>query len=187
MAIEIHAWSKDPRPVDVDELAEQAARANGARLSVLRGFRSWGDFRIARRGRLRNSDLILGWVPEGPDDPDAAAIARDVQGRNGKGLARWHKKGLVAAATLFVGKAPDWEDGEREELLAAHGGKYVRYRDAARAHYVTHTSMSRGEGDLVLQQAVADWILQLRGGIFEDPQEGTFRLFPTRAKRARAR
>ena len=175
MAIEMHGWVVDKRPITAEELAGQAMRANKMCVVAIRDHVDWGNFALVESGALADGDLILGWMPEGPDDPDSVAIRKDLAGKKQKDIERWYKKEIICTTLLMVLEAPDWQDeDERSELVEAYGDDYASFRDSCRVQYVTRTTMGRSESDVALQILTLDWILQLRGGMFEEPQEGTY-------------
>lgn len=184
MSIELHVWTQDPRQITVAELAAQAERADKMRVVAVRDHVDWDDCTIDEQGELQDGDLLVGWAAAGPADPEAAAVLRDLRAKDSWAIRQWYRKGFLGTALLHISDAPDWgnDDDEREDLLGAYGREYVSYRDAARAQYVTRTSMGRNKSDFKLQQAAAEWILHLRGGILEDPQEGAIRTWPARQK-----
>jgi hypothetical protein len=186
MSTEFDVWANDRRSIDIAELATVAERWLQPRTAeetpgnlywnvlIVRNHRSWEDFDTVQHGHLLDGDLVVGWIAEGHGDPDNARILTALRDKKAGSIEDWYKQKILCTTLMLVSNAPDWGAGERDEAMQAYGKEYVAARTESKVRYTIRTSMGRHEGDLILQCLVPRWIMELRGGMFEDPQSGRF-------------
>lgn len=173
MSIEFSAYSKDPTPIPIAALAD-AARSRGFSILVDRTPDGASGPQLVNDGDLRPGDVIWGWPTH---SRHAAQITAALTTQDHRAITRFSDRGILGACPLeYIGPPDPPTDKDRANLLAAYGDEYLAYRDASQICYYTRTAAGRNDLSVDLQTCVMDCILQLRGGLLEDPQLGEYRI-----------
>jgi hypothetical protein len=177
MSIEYLVYTPDARPITVEEVSAALA-AGGWTMRVSRGDYRWFAGQPVTAGALEDDDLILGWRSSAPH---AADVARAVDARDEEASKPFWEQDVLGLCVLYVQLPYDpaddlAEEETREELLDVYGQEYLDARGRARASYVTRTSSGRNEPSFQLQLTVAQCIVRMRGGLFEDETGGEYEI-----------
>lgn len=175
MSYDISVFCRDDRPIDVQELV-RVSRENEQLLTVIRNHNDWSRYDPTLEGALEDGDMVCAFATQ---SPHAKALSKALIERDRGGIDAAFDRGDLGYSNVSILDGPDWADEEeRDELGEEYGEEYVAYRDSARALYYIDTSAGRAGASHALHLFIAERILDLRGGMLEDPQAGSFRVRP---------
>ena len=169
MSIDLLAYSDDPSPIDISDFVS-AFRNNGYECRVIRG-----ETHPVTEGALFSEDFVVGWhksffrfraAEKAATTGDWKAIA-DLQDRD-----------VVGACVLDIWDEPErYNDAnELREHEEVYGSEYVANRRASRVRWYIRLPAGRNGLSVEIAEAVLRTLLELRGGMFEDPQIGEFEM-----------
>jgi hypothetical protein len=171
MSVELIAYSDDPSPVEVRDLVSVCGKS-GYVCRVIRG-----DAQPVTEGALRSDDAIVGW---------RGSFFKNRAGQNAAAAADWkaisvlEERGRVGVCTLDVLDDPDqYNDVDQlRDLQDVYGGEYIAYRRSSCVCWYIRLVAGRSALSVEVAEAVIRALLELRGGMFEDPQFGEFEMVP---------
>jgi hypothetical protein len=172
MSIEFFAYSLDATPVAVSSLSERCRR-HAIELRVLRQFADWSKFQVVQDGAIESGDLICGWNPSAPT---ASAVARAVAQCDATALHAHEAGGRLAAFAIEVWTDPAAYNGDLDDEAEGYQDGYADARAASAVRFYARVAAGRGDLSATLPETVLLRILEMRGGLFDDPQECEFRL-----------
>lgn len=171
MSVSYFAYTADPSPITVALLAEQCRR-RGYEVRVLREFTDWSRFRPLADGAVESGDVLCGWPASAPSAP-AVAAALDRQAA--KAMAAHEAAGRVGVFEVEVWDDPAAYNADLEDEADGYGDGYTAARAASSTRWCVRVT-GGGELSMGLAEAVLVCVLELRGGLFEDPQECQFQV-----------
>jgi hypothetical protein len=174
VSVEYFAYTTDPAPVPIAALAEQCRR-RGFEVRVLREFADWSRFRPVSDGAVESGDVVCGWSAS---DPAAADVPAALDQRAAKELAAHEAAGRVGAFEVEVWDDPAAYNANLEDEAEGYGDGYAAARAASSARWYVRVAAGRGDLSGNLPETVLGCVLELRGGLFADPQECQFRVVP---------
>lgn len=166
MSVDYHLYTKDDRPITASELIGVGAVA-GELVCVLSSFRDWSEYAVVPLDEPLKGELLVCLVSA--QLANSGELIEQLITHRPVGPAL--EANDIRVCHLSVVEGPDWKDnGEAEELGEVYGRKYVSYRRKAKLHYeATGSALMIPQIEVVLKL-----IESLRGGLYEDPQEGTY-------------
>jgi hypothetical protein len=169
MSIELFGYSDDPAPVAIGDLAA-ACKSRGYDCRVIRG-----DSTSVSEGDLQSEDAIVGWRPSLLGN---RATRNAAEGADWTAIGELQERGAIGACVVEVwGKPEEYNDAdELRELEDIYGPQYIRCRKNSRVRWYVRLAAGRNVLSVELAYAVLRSLLELRGGLFEDPQAGEFEI-----------
>ncbi len=169
MSIEIFGYSTDASPVAVNDLAARC-RQLGYECRVIRG-----NTTPIGVGSLASEDAIVGWRPSffGNRAAEKAAAAADWGA-----IQKLEERDAVGACVIEIWGEPDRYNTaeELQELEDVYGPEYVAYRKSSRVRWYIRLAAGRNARSLEIAETVLRALLELRGGMYEDPMFGEFEI-----------
>jgi len=166
-ALDAYVYCPSEEPILRDELIHAAAE-RGWILRPTRDYYQRASFGVVIGGVLSDEDYWFGWPasdPRGPDYDLALAVRQFEQ------LEFWNVSdagsALGAASVTIEPYVFDYTPDEVTDLNADYGAAYVAGLRKARLLYTTNCFSTES-----LYLLLARLIQSLRGGIWEEPQEG---------------
>lgn len=163
MSIELLAYSDDPLPVTVAEFAAEC-KSREWEVCVIRGGRA-----SPIDSFLDSDDVIVGWHTSIMGNRSARTAAECADWKTIDLLTRRKEIGVCE---IEVWDEPDkYNDvDELNQLEEEYGSKYVAYMRSSRVRWYIRLAAGRNNLSIDLAEAVLRSLLNLRGGIFVDPQ-----------------
>ena len=169
MSVELFAYSDDPSPVAIGDLAA-ACKSRGYECRVIRG-----DSTPVLEGVFESEDTIVGWSPSFFGNRAARDAAESA---DWKAIGKLQEREAIGACVVEMwGKPEELNDAEElRELEDVYGPEYVTFRKTSRVRWYIRLAAGRNVLSVELADAVLRSLLELRGGLFEDPQSGEFEI-----------
>lgn len=169
MSVELFAYSNDPSPVAIGDLAAEC-KSLGCEVRVIRS-----DDTPAPEGFLQSDDAVVGWHPSLFGNRSARIAAEHA---DWKVIGNLQEREAIGACVVEVWNEPDqYNDiNELNELEGVHGPEYVALRRSSRVRWYIRLAAGRNVLSVELAEVVLRSLLKLRGGLFEDPQSGEFEI-----------
>jgi hypothetical protein len=127
---------------------------------------------LPRARRIPTNSLALGWIPK-PGLPDVDAL---VSKWDEPGLNKLARRGRLGSCALSITSNYTPEAEELEDLARFTSQEALALLRTTKVLYNTHTSAGRNARSVELQALLCISIGLATSGLFEDPQEGSFRL-----------
>jgi hypothetical protein len=172
VSVEYFAYTTDPSPVSVADLTERCRR-RGYEIGVLREFADWSRFQPVVDGAVESDDVVCGWSVS---DPAAPRLAAALERRSAQELASREAAGRLGVFEVEIWDDPAEYNADLEDEADGYSDGYAEARAASAARWYIRIAAGRGELSTRLPEVVLGCVLELRGGLFDDPQECQFRI-----------
>ena len=178
MSLDLVAYGDDPSPVAIADLISRC-RARGYECRVIRDDDDDDDANDSSHavsdGFLASDDVLVAWRRSAPEAPSAERAAATA---DWKVIGELEERGAIGACAIEFSDNPEEFNNPQDwaQLEEMYGPGYAAARKASRVCWYIRLQAGRNRLSAQLAQAVLRSLLELRGGMFEDPQSCTFQL-----------
>jgi hypothetical protein len=174
VSVELFAYTTDPTPVPIALLSD-GCRHVGYEVRVLREFTDWCAFRQITEGVVESGDVVCGWAMK---DRTARNLSAELERQAAKELADHVASGRIGLFKVEIWSDPAAYNEDLDFDAEDYGAEYAAARRTSTARWYVRLASGRGILSVELAEVVLGCILDRRGGMFEDPQDGLFRVVP---------
>lgn len=172
MSFSLYAYGDDSSPVTVEELT-RSMHQRGFVCRVIRDDEVAEVSQAVVFGALQSEDSFVAWRVSTPESQAAVAEAA-VAAADWDAINEFDNR-TFAMSNVDINDKPDlfvsWELPEWQERYAA---QYVDGLKRSRVQWYSRLVSGRTRFDMELAESILRALLELRGGMFYDPQDGIF-------------